>query len=450
MPGTTSGPAAGPSESNLRRCLERVAVFDPLLGAFQTVLGDDALTAARHQDGERVTGAPGGLLHGIPIALKDNIDVAGVPTTGGSHLYDERLPAADAAIVTRLRAAGAIILGKTRMQELAFGGWGTNAIRGTPRNPYDMQVPRVPGGSSSGSAVAVAARLVSMAIGTDTGGSVRIPAAVCGLVGLKTTLGQVDRSGILPLSRSLDTVGPMTTSVADAALLYTVLAGASAGRAGAAAGAPLRIGLLPDAELAGCDPEVLAALERAARVFRERGAAFRELELDASFESLVEKNGILIASEGWQAHGARIAAHHERMDPAVLKRFLRGRDVSARDYAAALADQFNAQERVPALFGDLDALLTPTVPMPAIPIAEVNEDVLPFNRYTRAANYLGLCALTVPAGLSRPRLVSRGLPLAVQLIGPADTECRLLELGQLLEDGLGRLPPPDLGGRGSS
>jgi aspartyl-tRNA(Asn)/glutamyl-tRNA(Gln) amidotransferase subunit A len=197
--------------------------------------------------------------------------------------------------------------------------------------------------------------------------------------------------------------------------------------------------VLPDDELAGCDAAVRAALERAERVLRERGAACRRVSLGASFEKLVEKNGLLIASEGWQAHGSRIDAHPEVMDPAVLKRFLRGREVTARDYAAVLNDQLECQERVRGLLGDVDALLTPTVPMPAIPVVDVQEDVLPLNRYTRAVNYLGLCALTVPAGLS-----PAGLPLGVQLIGLPDTEHRLLCIGQVLEDGLGRLPPPDL------
>lgn len=423
----------------LEGCLARIGAADPVLRSFQLVLAASARAAAGRCADDRARGITTGPLHGVPVALKDNIDIAGVPTTGGSRLYDDRLPAADAVVVGRLRAAGMIIVGKTRMQELAFGGWGTNAVFGTPWNPYDLRVHRVPGGSSSGSAVAVAARLVPMAIGTDTGGSVRIPAALCGLVGLKTTLGQIPREGILPLSRSLDTVGPMTTSVADAERLYTVLAGPEAGLAGRTRGDPLRIGLLPEADLAGCDPDVRAGLDRAVRVLRERGAAIRELSLGASFETLVEKNGLLIASEGWQEHGSRIDAHPEAMDPAVLKRFLRGRDVTARDYAAALKDQLESQERVSGLLGDVDALLTPTVPMTAIPVADVQEDLLPLNRYTRAVNYLGLCALTVPAGLN-----PAGLPLGVQLIGLPDTERRLLFIGQLLEDGLGRLPPPDL------
>ena len=423
----------------IEECLNRIAAADRQLGAFQLVLAEGARQAARDLEG------PTGRLHGVPIALKDNIDVAGLPTTGGSRLYADRLPTVDAAVVQRLRAAGMIIVGKTRMQELAFGGWGTNAIFGTPRNPYDSRVHRVPGGSSSGSAVAVAARLVPMALGTDTGGSVRIPAAVCGLVGLKTTLGQIPREGILPLARSLDTVGPITTNVADADLLYTVLAGREAGSAGSGPGTPLRIGLLPDADLADCDPDVLTALEQAIGVLRDRGADFREISLGESFATLVVKNGVLIASEGWQEHGARIAARPECMDPAVLKRFLRGRDTSVRDYATALQDQLDAQDRVPGVLGGVDALLTPTVPLPAIPVTDVDENVLPFNRYTRAANYLGLCALTVPAGLSRD-----GLPLGMQLIGLPDTERRLLFIGQLLEDGLGRLPPPDLSSLGLS
>lgn len=427
----------------LENCLARVAAADPVLHAFQLVLAGDARAAARRCAADREQGAGTGPLHGVPVAVKDNIDVAGQPTTGGSRLYADRVPAVDSTVVQRLRAAGMLLLGKTRMQELAFGGWGTNAVDGTPRNPWDLRVHRVPGGSSSGSAVAVAARLVPMAVGTDTGGSVRIPAALCGLVGLKTTLGQIPRDGILPLARSLDSVGTLTTSVADAGRLYTALAGPEAGGAGRAADAPLCIGLLPEADLAGCDPAVRAGLDRAVRVFHAQGATFREVSLGVSFATLVEKNGIVIAAEGWQEHGARIAAQPSLMDPAVLQRFLRGRDISPREYAAALLDQVEAQERVPGLLDGVDALLTPTVPLTAIPVAAVQESVLPLNRYTRAVNYLGLCALTVPAGLSADREAG-GLPVGVQLIGPPDTERRLLAAAQLLEDGLGRLGPPDL------
>jgi aspartyl-tRNA(Asn)/glutamyl-tRNA(Gln) amidotransferase subunit A len=371
------------------------------------------------------------------VALKENIDVAGWVTRGGTLIYDRAPAEADAPVVARLRAAGCVLVGHLRMQELAFGGWGTHAVTGTPRNPWDLTVHRVPGGSSSGAGVATAARLVPASIGTDTGGSVRIPATVCGLVGLKPTLSQIPREGILPLARSLDSVGPLTVCVDDAAWLYDALAGLGAG--GEDRGVAPRIGLLPPAELEDTDPDVLAGLRAAEQVLTAAGASFTELEFGMSLAELVEKNGVLSAVEGWQAHGAAIAAHPDRMDPAVLRRFLRGREISAAAYADALREQLDAQERAQRVLAGVDALLIPGVPLPAIPLTEVDENVLPFNRYTRAANFLGLCALSLPSGLSRG-----GLPVGVQLVGAPDTERRLLALGRRLETGLGRLPPPDL------
>ncbi|MEZ5565659.1 MAG: amidase [Gammaproteobacteria bacterium] len=430
--------------TDVESLLGRIAAKDQKLGAFELVLADQAReTAYRLALERKLPGAVVGSLHGVPIALKDNIDMAGLPTTAGSRLYADRLPTQDATIVRQLRAAGMIIVGKVRMQELAFGSWGTNAIFGTPWNPWDPDLHRVPGGSSSGSAVAVAAGLVPMAIGTDTGGSVRIPAAICGLVGLKTTHGQIALDGIVPLAPSLDTVGTLATSVTDTGLLYTALAGQAAGQAGGQAGAtsdsPVRIGLLPDAELADCDPAVLVALSRAVAMFRERGAEFQEISLGSTFSNLVARNGELMAAEGWRAHGDRITAHPDWMDPAVLKRYLRGRDVQPADHALVLSDRQAACAQVLSVLAGVDAVLTPTVPMPAIPVADVDEDVLPFNRFTRAVNYLDLCALSVPAGLSQPTAQRPALPIGLQLIGRPHTERRLLMLGQWVEDDYGRL-----------
>jgi len=205
--------------------LARIAAFDPKLHAFVDVYAEDARLAAEAADKAIRAGHAVGPLHGVPIALKDLIDLEGRVTTGGSQVWRERRSPVTATLARRLFAAGMIVLGKTHTVEFAMGGWGTNQHRGTPWNPWDPEVARTPGGSSSGSGVAVAAGLAPWAIGTDTGGSVRLPASWCGLSGLKTTIGRVSTYGILPLAPSLDTPGPMARSVEDAALLYGVIAG---------------------------------------------------------------------------------------------------------------------------------------------------------------------------------------------------------------------------------
>src|SRR3990170_3188041 len=260
----------------LEALLERIERRAPTLHAFIAVYGSEARLAAEAADRAIRAGHRVGPLHGVPIALKDLVDLEGRVTTGGSKVWAERVSPVTATLAERLIAAGMIILGKTHTVEFAMGSWGTNTHLGTPRNPWDLAVHRTPGGSSSGSGVAVAAALVPVAIGTDTGGSVRLPAAWCGIVGLKVTAGRISTYGVLPLSSTLDTPGPLARSVEDAALIFRVLNGPDRRDPQTLAWTPadplpvlrrgvagLRLAVMPDAERAGVADDVLAAYDAA-------------------------------------------------------------------------------------------------------------------------------------------------------------------------------------------
>src|SRR5438105_3893274 len=285
--------------------LGRIAAHDPKLHAFIDVYADDARLAAEAADKAIRSGHAVGPLHGVPIALKDLIDLEGRITTGGSMVWRERRSPATATLARRLIAAGMIVIGKTHTVEFAMGGWGTNQHLGTPWNPWDPEVARTPGGSSSGSGVAVASGMAPWAIGTDTGGSVRLPASWCGLSGLKTTIGRVSTHGILPLAPSLDTPGPMARSVEDAALLYTIMQGPdpldprtlsspppSDPMAGLRRGVKgLRLARMPNAERDGCTPEVLAAYDEAVDTLGRLGAEIVDLVLPCRFGDATRASG---------------------------------------------------------------------------------------------------------------------------------------------------------------
>jgi aspartyl-tRNA(Asn)/glutamyl-tRNA(Gln) amidotransferase subunit A len=337
-----------------------------------------------------------------------------------------------------------VTLGKNRMVELAYGGWGTNAAFGTPWNPWDLECHRVPGGSSSGTAVAVAAGLAPIGIGSDTGGSVRIPAAMCGLVGLKTTRGQIPTDLLVPLSSTLDTVGPLTRCVTDVALVYTALSYASQGGEfqhpildGKISGC--RIGILTDTNLQGIDSDVLQAYHDAIEQLENLGVQTREFKMGQHFEDLVARNGVFIGYEGWQSHGKRIDRSAEKMDPGVLNRFREGENITDTEYADAKNRREQDKQEMFELMAPVDCVLTPTAPKTAIPVDEVDESILPLNRFTRAVNYFGLCALAVPAGLS-----GEGLPVSIQFIGKPGSEVQLINAGFAYEQIRGPLPCADI------
>jgi aspartyl-tRNA(Asn)/glutamyl-tRNA(Gln) amidotransferase subunit A len=423
-------------------CLDRIARHDGKLHAFVDLYADAARQAAAAADGARQAGAALGPLHGIPVALKDLVEIAGHVTTAGALIWRERVSSTTATIVGRLRAAGMIIVGKTHLVEFAFGGWGINRAMGTPWNPWDLEVHRVPGGSSSGSAVAVAAGLVPAAIGSDTGGSIRIPASQCGIVGLKVTPGRISNHGVVKLSERLDTLGPLARSVEDAALLFDALHGPDpadprtlshppvdplAGLRGGVAG--LRLAVLPDAELGELDDEVRAAFAAALAVLRSLGARIETLALPVPFAELAARTGDIIAAEAYARHRDDIERDDLVFDPDVQRRMRGAKAIAAADYIRLVEERPRVAREAAGRLGDFAALLLPTTPIPAIPLADVDYRSAPLSRLTRPINYLDLCGLALPCGFSRA-----GLPLSLQIVGRPGDEAGILRIGWAYEN----------------
>ena len=435
--------------------LDRIARANGKLNAYASVYAEESLAAADGADRLRASGWPLGPLHGLPIAVKDLCDIEGRIGTVGSKAFAARRGAVTSTVIARLQAAGMIILGKAQMVEFAFGGWGTNPLCGAPWNPWDLATHRVPGGSSSGSGVAVAAGLAPAAIGSDTGGSIRIPAAFNGIVGLKTTFGWISVHGCFPLSATLDSIGPMTRSVADSGLLLAALAGHDPAdpnthgtpavslpdlRAPAIGG--LRIAVVPEAQIpASVTDEVRAAWRASIEVFRKLGAVVTERAFPFDFDELASRIGQLIAAEAYRVHRDHVEDDAVPLGPAVRARLLGGRGISAADYIAVREQQRAAMVHYAEWMEDVDALLTPCAPCAAIALAEVDERLTPAT-FTRAGNYLGACALALPAGFS-----AGGLPLGIQLLGKAFAERSLLRLGAAFEGATDwHRRTPDLGG----
>jgi aspartyl-tRNA(Asn)/glutamyl-tRNA(Gln) amidotransferase subunit A len=431
--------------------LERIHEGDPKLHAFVEVYAADARLAAEAADKAIRSGHAIGPLHGIPIALKDLIEIEGKVTTGGSEVWRNRQSRCTATLARRLIAAGVIVIGKTHTVEFAMGGWGTNQHRGTPWNPWDPATARTPGGSSSGSGVAVAAGFAPWAIGTDTGGSVRLPASWCGLTGLKTTIGRVSTYGILPLSPTLDTPGPMARSVEDAALLYQAMRGPDAldpRTRGVTPSDPLpmlrrgvrglRLARMPDAEREDVDGEVLAAYDAALESLARLGAEIVTPNLPCRFADYTTLTGRIIGAEGYFLLGNLIDDISLPIDEAVRPRIAAGRGISARDYLAALRDREEAKRQFAAAIANIDALLTPTTRTAAIPLDAVDQTTTPAH-FTRFVNFLDLCALALPNGFTQA-----GLPISLQIVCSGYDEATALRIGwayQQASDWHERRPP---------
>lgn len=444
--------ARSPTES-LDEVLAAIDRLDGELGAYQVVYADEARRAAAAATEALAAGHRIGPFHGIPFALKDIVDVEGRVTTAGSAAWRDRVSPSTATIARRLVAAGGVLIGKTRTVEFALGGWGTNQRMGTPRNPWDAEAVRVPGGSSSGSGVAVASGMAPCAIGTDTGGSVRIPAAFCGLVGLKTTEGLLPTDGIVPLSHTLDTPGPMARTVADATLMFDVLSGRHPSdvdadhRAGRGLYAPaaeslagLRFGAIADEERALLSPAMASAYDLALDRLSDLGADVVVLDTPLRFEQLRDLTFTIVTPEAWHHHGALFGDPDAPLDEHVRARGLDGAGVTAAEYVSALLER--RRLRV-TLLGSMaaagvDHLVTPTNPDTAPALDEVDEGSTPA-LFTRAANLLALSALSLPVELS-----GAGLPTAIQIVGPGFDEARLLRIGATWERARGPLPDPPL------
>jgi aspartyl-tRNA(Asn)/glutamyl-tRNA(Gln) amidotransferase subunit A len=412
------------SQELVRMRLDRIERHDPALHAFIDVYAREAMAAAEAADRLRAAGIVLGPLHGVTVAIKDLIDIAGKPVTWGSKSRPARIADATATLVRRLQGGGAIVLGKTHTVEFAFGGWGVNSSFGTPRNPWDLETHRIPGGSSSGSGVSVAAGLACAAIGTDTGGSVRIPAALCGLVGLKTTIGLVSRDGLMPLSATLDTVGPITRTVADAALMLDVIAGPDANdpasrhapvrsvlpalRAGVQG---MRVWAAPEEEWDEIEDSVLSAYEAALGVLESLGARVVRRPLPRRSTEYMNLAGSLMSAEGYANLGAICERQDATVDPYVRERLLAGRTISAAEYLGLLKTREQAKAEMLKAMDGVDVLLMPTTPSAAIPVDEVKYTV-PTSRFTRMGNVCDMCGVAVPAGFS-----PAGLPVSVQFLG---------------------------------
>lgn len=419
-------------------CLARIDRFDSALNAFITITAESALKQAREAEAEVTRGNWRGPLHGVPIALKDLFDTAGVRTTAASGVFKDRIPAEDSEVVRRLRAAGAVLLGKTNMQEFAFGGTSIVSYFGAVHNPWELN--HIAGGSSGGSAAAVAAELCYGALGTDTAGSIRNPASHCGIVGLKPTYGLVSTRGAIPLSWSLDHVGPMTRTVADAALMLQVIAGydpqdiaseeikvsdyAQVLRANVSS---MRIGVPREFFFVEIDPDIEAAMKGALSVLGRLTAGIRDVALKGNgMETLRDT---VRAAEVYTYHREFVAKTPELYQPLTLKRIRAGADVTAPAYVQARRDLAQLRRTAGKSFESVDALVTPTLPIPPPAILDPKvEDILPAMRNTSPFDVYGLPAISVPCGFT-----STGLPIGLQIIGPPGGEAVVLRLSHSYE-----------------
>ena len=429
------------SEALVEAQLARIDRHGAQLHAYTEVYADEARAAAQGLDRMARAGVFVGPLHGVTVAVKDLFEVQGKAIAAGSRAQPARISALNATVVQRLRAAGAIVVGKTHTVEFAFGGWGTNAVMGTPWNPWDVHTHRTPGGSSSGSAVALAAGLCSASIGTDTGGSVRIPAGLCGVVGLKTTRGLVSRHGLIELCPTHDTVGPLTRTVRDSALLLDVLAGADPHDA-VSLQAPvrsvlpqlergvrgLRVWTLPEAERHDVDADVLAACDAAVQVLVSLGMQRLERALPQSCAESMRVAGSLMSAEGYANLGPLFEQDGLEFDPHVRRRILLGRDIDAAQYITLLKLREQAKADMLRAMDGVDVCAFPTNAIAAIPVNAVDELATPLSRFGRFVNLLDLCSLAVPAGFTQ-----EGMPVSLQVIGRPMDEPTILRVGHAFE-----------------
>jgi aspartyl-tRNA(Asn)/glutamyl-tRNA(Gln) amidotransferase subunit A len=425
--------------------LARIDRLNPMLNAFITVMREQALADARTAEGELAAGRRRGPLHGIPIALKDLFDTAGVKTTAASALFADRVPAQDAEVVRRLKQAGAIIVGKLNMHEFAYGDTSAVSHFGPVRNPWDRQ--RISGGSSGGSGAAVAARLCFGALGSDTGGSIRQPSAFCGIAGLKPTYGLVSTTGVIPLSWSLDHIGPMCRTVADCAVLLQAIAGYDASDTNsidapvpdyAAAAvqrvAALRVGVPRALFYDSLHPDIQGAVDVALRAIRGLTASMRDVTLPP-YETLP-----VVGAEAYAFHRPYVTTTPDRYQPATRQRIEGGARVSASAYIEGKRELDRLRRAVGAVFANVDVLVTPTTPiLPQTVEDAVNSPtvpppggVAPSLRNTQPFDIFGLPTMSVPCGVSEA-----GLPIGLQITGPRLGEARVLALARAFEQASG-------------
>jgi aspartyl-tRNA(Asn)/glutamyl-tRNA(Gln) amidotransferase subunit A len=437
------------SEALVMESLARISAYGSKLNAFVQVYEEPALRAARESDARRSRREARGLLDGVPFAVKDLFDVEGHATAAGSRALTVTSAKRSATAVQRLLDAGMVLVGKTHTVEFAYGSWGTNPSCGTPVNPRDSMVSRVPGGSSSGSGVAVAAGLVPIALGTDTGGSIRSPSALCGIVGMKTSLGLIGRGGIQPLALVFDTVGPMTRSVEDAALIQAALQGedvSDPSTFGVARIDPLASldkgvqGLTlrhPSMdELKAAEPGVLFRFKEMLAALKSMGANLEERPLPRPLEIYAGLPANITTAEAWHRYKHLIEKENSLVDPEIAKRMSRGKTMTISDYLGYVEQRQSMQIEFHRYLAGADAVLLPTSPITAKPIEGVHDTAAPFGLFTRLVNLLDLAALSLPMG------DAEGLPTALQIVVRRYADPLAFQVGRAIEARRGGFVPP--------
>ena len=422
-----------------QECLKRIEKLNPSLNAYITVMGEQALAQARELEAERQSGKWRGPLHGVPIGLKDLIDTAGVRTTAASAIFANRVPSEDAEVVRRLKAAGAVLVGKLNMHEFAYGATSVPSHYGPVHNPWNLD--HIAGGSSGGSGAAVAAELCYGALGSDTGGSIRQPSAYCGIVGLKPTYGRVSTRGVIPLSWSLDHIGPMCRTVADAALLLGAIAGYDP-REATSVDVPvpdythalrikvtgLRLGIPRAIFFDQLDPEIAAAMEKAIEVLSKLTSGVHEVQLP------VYENPPVLAAEAYAYHLPYFSKTPELYQPFTRARIESGAKITAASYIQGRRDLDHLRRAVQETFATADLLITPTTPVPPAAIEDAKLDTPPAAgvpsslRNTAPFDIYGLPTISIPCGFT-----SSGLPIGVQISGPHFGELQVLALAHAYE-----------------
>jgi len=434
------------SEQVTDECLHRIDAENSRLNAFILVMADEARQQARDADGELAAGRDRGPLHGVPISLKDLLDVKGVPTTAASRVREGHVAASDAAAVAHLRQAGAVLIGKTNLHEFAFGTTNEDSAFGPARNPFDPS--RSPGGSSGGSAASVAAGMALATIGSDTGGSIRIPAAACGIVGLKPSFGDVSLDGVVPLSHTFDHLGPLAQTVADAAFVYHALLG----DAPAALPAPrpvigLRFAVPRRYFCDLLDDDVRARFEETIERLRSAGARVDDIDIHHATDIAAVYLHISLADAA-AYHAPMLERHPELYSEAVRLRLEMGRYVLAEDYVRAMAGREVLRREVDAALGQHDALLLPTLPIPApqigastVQVGRATEPVRNMMlRLTQLFNITGHPAVSVPMGHT-----AAGLPCGAQLVGARHETDALIRTALATESYITGAPSPRSG-----
>jgi aspartyl-tRNA(Asn)/glutamyl-tRNA(Gln) amidotransferase subunit A len=413
-------------------CLARIEKYNPKLNAFITVMREQALAQARDLDAEQRAGKLRGPLHGIPIGLKDLIDTAGIRTTAASAVFADRIPTEDAEVTRRLKSAGAILIGKLNMHEFAYGATSVPSHFGAVHNPFALD--RIAGGSSGGSASAVAAKLCFGALGSDTGGSIRQPSSYCGLAGLKPTYGRVSTRGVIPLSWSLDHIGPMCRTVADAAILLGAIAGYDPleitsidapvpdySQAFRMKTSTLRLGIPKKVFYQDLDPEIDAAVGQATDVLRKLTGGTSDVELPTI------GNLPVLGAEAYAYHLPYFSKTPELYQPSTRSRLEAGARITAEAYINGRRELARIRRAVSAVFSSVDLLITPTTPIPPVLIENAGAANASL-RNTSPFDVYGLPTISIPCGFTKT-----GLPIGLQISGPNFDEARVLALAHAYE-----------------